>query len=105
MRCVGRSEVELDVLGDLGSDGLARAAPCRKGIDDDDIVLGDSLLELGNATHGNGLLALVRLLSSSRRSLFDSFATSRKPRRLGLRDKEKTLTSRCCGQPFWASLW
>lgn len=35
-----------DVLGDLGCDGFAGAAPCCEGVDDDDGVGGDGLAEL-----------------------------------------------------------
>jgi hypothetical protein len=41
------------VPSDLGGDGLAGAAPCGEGVEDDDGVLRDRLLELVEAvTHG-----------------------------------------------------
>lgn len=41
--------IELDLLRNLRSNGLARTTPCGKRVDDDDLVFGNGLLELGNA--------------------------------------------------------
>ena len=43
---------EGNVLGEDGGNGLARAAPCRKGIDDDLGMILEDLVELGLAVVG-----------------------------------------------------
>lgn len=39
-------------LSQLGSNHLARAAPCREPVDDHDLVLSDDLVELGGTAKG-----------------------------------------------------
>jgi hypothetical protein len=50
-----------DVLGNLGRNRLARAAPCREGVEDDDGVLGERLLELVEPGKGSMLVAAAQL--------------------------------------------
>ena len=56
-----------DSLDDRGGDGLARAAPGRKGVEDDNGVAGNELLEAGGAAQGHGTVSksATRLLFSS----------------------------------------
>lgn len=49
---IGEQGEEGNVLGEDGGNGLARAAPCRKGIDDDLGMILEDLVELGLAVVG-----------------------------------------------------
>jgi len=81
-----------NVLGNDGSNGFARTAPRREGVEKHDGFPGDDLLELAHATAAKSVSLCLHIARDGRGSE-------------GAPKGFVERTSQCCGSSFWKSLW